>query len=118
MGKRRLRELKAGNQLQEAKQLRAKLKEVEKWKKDHQIVRKPDFKNPSEAMKRDAQNFGLDLDDPQVQEALTLLQKQPLPKAQTRTFPLWKVTVLVGFVATIGCYFWYGWSGGDEEYLY
>lgn len=118
MGKRRLRELKAESRLGEAKQLRAKLKEVEKWKKDHQIARKPDFKHPSEAMKKDAQSFGLDLDDPQVQEALTMLQNQPKPKAppQSPPFPLWKVAVFIAIVAICG-YFWY-WNGAEDEYLY
>jgi len=121
MGKRRLRELKAENRREEAKQLQAKLKEVEKWKKDHKPARKPDFKHPSEAMKKDAQSFGLDLDDPQVQAALTMLQSQPLPqtKPQSRTFPLWKAAVCIAIVAVLG-YFWYwgGWGVAEEEDFY
>ena len=123
MGKQRLRELKAENRRAEAKELRAKLKEIEKWKKEHQSVKKtpdfkPDFTHPTEAMKKEAERFGLDLEDPQVQEALTLLQKQPRPKPQTasRTNSRWLLAILVVLLGVLSYYYWSESSPSEDFY--
>lgn len=74
-------------------------------------------------MKKEAKEFGLDLDDPQVQEALAALQKeqenrkkQPPASPAPRRFP-WKTAACV-LAFSVGFVYIWSWVRATEEDLY
>jgi len=73
----------------EAEEFMKKLKELRKVRKRLLRSKEVDFENPTESMKKSAQKFGLDLNDPAIMAELRRLNEA---KKKTGKYPAWEPT--------------------------